>query len=112
MKTHFSNSEYAKKVMHRMQRLATCLPPAIPFDKAEKKAEKKSENKENYKTFDIRLNKKEKDSEKVEHSVKVFEQGSPEDFCNWFERYQDREGICEYTGRRDQKTGSNGQSHF
>ena len=75
--------------MHRMQRLATCLPPAIPFDKAEKKAEKKSENKENYKTFDIRLNKKEKDSEKVEHSVKVFEQGSPEDFCNWFERYQE-----------------------
>ena len=52
------------------------------YQKGEKKV-----NKEDYKTFDIKLNKKEKDSEKVEHSVKVFEQGTPKDFCSWYKRY-------------------------
>ena len=41
MKTHFNNAEYAKKVMQRMQKLTTCLPPAILFDKAEKKSDKR-----------------------------------------------------------------------
>ena len=87
MKTHFNNPEYAKKMAQKMQSLATCLPPAILFEKNEKKSEKKDNEKEKYKTFDIKLSKKEKDSEKVEISVKVFENGTPEDFCKWYEQY-------------------------
>ena len=83
MKTHFNNPEYAKKMAQKMQSLATCLPPAILFEKNEKK----DNEKEKYKTFDIKLPKKEKDSEKVENSVKVFENGTPEDFCKWYEQY-------------------------
>ena len=87
MKTHFNNPEYAKKMAQKMQSLATCLPPAILFEKNEKKSEKKDNKKEKYKTFDIKLSKKEKDSEKVEISVKVFENRTPEDFCKWYEQY-------------------------
>ena len=34
---HFSNADYAKKMMQKMQRLTTCLPPAILFEKDEKR---------------------------------------------------------------------------
>ena len=74
-------------MVQKMQRLATCLPPAILFEKAEKKKASKEEEKDQYKSFDIKLNKKEKDSEKVEISIKVFENGTPEDFCKWYEQY-------------------------
>ena len=72
-----------------MQRLATCMPPAIPFEKPEKKAEKSEKDKENYKSFDIKINNEDKDSEKIEMSIKVFENGSPEDFCKWIEQYNE-----------------------
>ena len=70
-----------------MQRLTTCLPPAILFEKSESKKDKSEEDKDKFKTFDIKINKKEKDSEKIEISVKVFENGSPEEFCKWYEQY-------------------------
>ena len=89
MKTHFSDNEYAKRMAHKMQRLATCLPPAILFEKSDKKSDKSNDEKEKYKTFDIKLNKTDKNSEKVEISLKVFENGSPEDFCKWFEQYNE-----------------------
>ena len=87
MKTHFNNNEYAKKMAQKMQRLATCLPPAIPFEKKERKSDKDDDEKEKYKTFEIKINKREKDSEKIDVSVKVFEDGNPEDFCKWYEQY-------------------------
>ena len=87
MKTHFNNNEYAKKIAQKMQRLATCLPPAIPFENKEKKSDKDDDEKDKYKTFDIKINKREKDSEKIEVAVKVFEDGSPEEFCRWYEQY-------------------------
>ena len=90
MKTHFSNADYAKKMMQKMQRLATCLPPAILFEKDEKKKKSdKDDEKEKYKTFEIKLNKKEKDSDKLDSTVKVFEDGTPEDFCKWRARYNE-----------------------
>ena len=66
MKTHFSNNEYAKKMAQKMQRLATCLPPAILFEKKEKKSDKDDDDKDCYKTFEININKKEEDSEKID----------------------------------------------
>ena len=93
MKTHFNNADFAKKMANKMQRLATCLPPAILFEKPEAKSDKGPSEKEKYKTFDIKLSKKEKDSEKVEISVKVFENGTPEDFCKWYEQYNELEEM-------------------
>ena len=71
-----------------MQRLATCLPPAILFEKDEKTKKSVQDNeKDKYKTFEIKLNKKEKDSEKYDHVVKIFEDGSTEDYCRWYMKY-------------------------
>ena len=52
-----------------------------------------SSEKEKYKTFDIKLSKKEKDSEKVEISVRVFENGTLEEFCKWYEEYHELEEM-------------------
>ena len=83
MKTHF-------KMMQKMQRLATCLPPTTLFENDEKKNKSfKDDEKEKYKTFEIKLNKKEKDSDKLDSTVKVFEDGTPEDFCKWRARYNE-----------------------
>ena len=41
----------------------------------------KDNEKEKYKTFEIKLNKKEKDSDKLDSTVKVFEDVTPEEFC-------------------------------
>ena len=65
MKTHFNNADYAKKMANKMQRLATCLPPAILFEKPEAKSDTGSSEKEKYKTFNIKMSKKEKDTESV-----------------------------------------------
>ena len=75
-----------KKVMQQMQRLTTCLPPTILFEKDEKTKKSVQDNEQDkYKTFEIKLNKKEKDSEKHDHVVKIFEDGFTEDYCRWYE---------------------------
>ena len=52
MKTHFSDIEYANKMAQKMHRLATCTPPAILFEKDEKKkSDKEADEKDKYKTF-------------------------------------------------------------
>ena len=93
MKTHFNNADYAKRMANKMQRLATCLPPAILFEKPGAKSDKGSREKEKYKTFNIKLSKKETDSEKVEISVRVFENGTLEEFCKWYEEYHELEEM-------------------
>ena len=65
MKIHFNNADYAKKMANKMQRLATCLPLAILFEKPEAKSDTGSSEKEKYKTFNIKMSKKEKDTESV-----------------------------------------------
>ena len=89
MKTHFNNNEYAKRMVLKMQKLATCLPPAILFEKSEKKSDKSDNDKDQYKSFEMKINKREKDSDKVEQKVKVFENGTPEEYCIWCERYNE-----------------------
>ena len=78
-----------QKMMQKIQRLATCLPPAILFETDEKTNKSVQDNeKDKYKTFEIKLNKKEKDSEKYDHVVKIFEDGSTEDYCRWYMKSQ------------------------
>jgi hypothetical protein len=91
MKTHFSDNDYNKKVTNKMQGL-TSFPPAIPFEKpTEKKTETKESDKDKFKTFDIRIDKDNKDSDTIEQSIKVFEQGPPEVYVQWLEAYRELE---------------------
>ena len=59
----------------------------ILYEKSYKKTSKSEEDKDKFKAFGIKISKKEKDLEKIEVSVKVFENGTPEDFCKWYEQY-------------------------
>ena len=89
MKTHYNDPEYAKKMAQKFTGL-TSFPPAIPFDKpTEKKVEKDKENKDKFKSFDIKIDKEDKDSDKIEHNVRIFEEGSPETYIKWLESYQE-----------------------
>ena len=92
MKTHFSNAEYAKKVAQQLQKLASS-PPPIPFEKPKKdKAEKKeSEDKTKVKTFNVKIDKDDKDSETVEYHIKAFEHGTPKEYVQWLESYKEIE---------------------
>lgn len=83
-----SQQQLAAEAQVRMMQLS---PPPIPFltrmserelsTEAKKKEEEK--NTTNYVSFDIRLDPTKKDSEKIRRKLKVFENGSPEDYCKW-----------------------------
>ena len=93
MKTHYSDVEYSKKMARKLQGLSS-FPPAIPFEKpAEKKTANEKDEKDKYKTFDIKIDKDDKDSDTVEQHIKVFEQGSPEDYIKWLEGYKELEIV-------------------
>ena len=75
-------------MVEKLQKLATCLPPAILFEKSEKsKSESNKDEKDKFKSFESKINKKDKDSDKVETKIKVFESGTPKEFCVWYENY-------------------------
>jgi hypothetical protein len=75
------------------------MPPPIPFDppKSKKKNRKEGgrssqeEDKDStkYITFDCCLDPKDKNSEKVSRKLKVFEDGTPEEYCKWRIDYDD-----------------------
>ena len=89
MKTHFNDVEYAKKMA---QKGLTTFPPAIPFEKpAEPKSSDEEKEKDKYKTFDVKIDKSDTLSDTIEYSIKVFEEGTPEQFVQWFEQYQELE---------------------
>ena len=72
----------------------TSFPPAIPFEKPmEKKSEKKDDEKDKYLSFDIKIDKEDKDSETIEQNVKIFETGTPEVYIKWMESYKELEMI-------------------
>ena len=88
-----------------MQRLAAealaksmqLMPPPIPFDTPKKSGQKeknssKSKDEEDstkYISFDCRIDPKDKNSEKVTRKLKVFENGTPEEYCKWRIDYDD-----------------------
>ena len=73
----------------KIQKLATCLSPAILFEKSEEKSDKSDNDKDQYKSFGMKINRKEKDPEKVKQKVEIFENGTPEEYCIWCERYNE-----------------------
>ena len=89
MKTHFNNVEYEKKMA---QKGLTSFPPAILFEKAtETKTSTKDVEKDKYKTFDVKIDKEDKNSDTIEYSIKVFEEGGPESYVQRYENYKELE---------------------
>ena len=89
MKTHFNNVEYEKKMA---QKGLTSFPPAILFEKAtETKTSTKDVEKDKHKTFDVEIDKEDKNSDTIEYSIKVFEEGGPETYVQWYENYKELE---------------------
>ena len=91
MKTHYNDVEYSKKMA---QKGLSSFPPAIAFERStEKKVNKEEEEKDLFKTFDVRIDKKDKDSDTLEYSVKVFEEGNQEAYVKWLEAYKELEDM-------------------
>ena len=75
------------------------MPPPIPFDPPSKKKSRSDRNRQKsddddtdstqYISFDIRIDPKDKNSEKVTRKLKVFEDGTPEEYCKWRIDYDD-----------------------
>ena len=64
MKTHYNDVEYAKKMA---QKGLSSFPPAIPFEKpAEKKSSNSEDEKDKFKTFDVKIDKNDDNSETIE----------------------------------------------
>ena len=91
MKTHFNDPEYAKRMAHKVSSLAI-FPPAIPFEKPKsKKSDKDKEEKDKIKTFNVKIDSGNKDSDTVDYHIKVFENGTAEEYVQWLEAYKDVE---------------------
>ena len=73
-----------------MQGLTT-FPPAIPFEKVTEKTSDSKDEKDKFKTFEIKIDREDKESDTIEQSIRVFEQGSPEDYVKWLESYRELE---------------------
>ena len=81
------------------------MPPLIPFDPVSKKKNhnvgKKSQEDEDstkYISFDTCLNPKDKHSEKVTRKLRVFEDGTPKEYCKWWIDYDDLVSYSSFAG--------------
>ena len=83
MKTHFSNSEYAKKVAALHQLSLHVYPPAIPYATKKKEIETENEQKDKYKSVEVPLDHTDVDSDKTEWKVLTFEKGTSEEWVKW-----------------------------
>jgi hypothetical protein len=92
MKTHHSNVDYTKKMAQKIQGL-TSFPPAIPFEKTTEKKSDSKDDKDKYKVFEIKIDKADKESSTIEQNVKIFEQGTPEQYVQWLEDYRELEAA-------------------
>ena len=91
MKTHFNNIEYAKKTV---QKGLTTFPPAILFENVtETKTSTKDVEEDKYKTFDVKIDKEDKNSDPIDYSIKVFEEVAPETCVQWYENYKEVETM-------------------
>ena len=101
MKTHFNDPEYAKRMAHKVSSLAI-FPPAIPFEKPKsKKSDKDKEEKDKIKTFNVKIDSGNKDSDTVDYHIKVFENGTAEEYVQWLEAYKDVEKALPLEAAKD-----------
>ena len=76
---------------HKVSSLAIILP-AIPFEKPKsKKSDKDKEDKDKIKTFNIKIDSGNKDSDTVDYHIKIFKKGTVEEYVRWLEAYKDVE---------------------
>ena len=76
----------------KAQKGLTSFPPAIPLEKAsKKKSSNKDEEKDKYKTFDIKIDKEDENSDTIEYSIKVFKEGTAENYVQWYESHKELE---------------------
>ena len=81
MKTHFSNTEYAKKVAALQQQSMHVCPPAITFSR-KKQDKDKEEDKDKYHKIDVPINPAEPD-QTTERRILTFEDGTAEEWIKW-----------------------------
>ena len=81
MKTHFSNTEYAKKVAVLQQQSMHVYPPAITFSR-KKQDKDKEEDKDKYYKIDVPINPAEPD-QTTERRILTFEDGTAEEWIKW-----------------------------
>ena len=94
MKLTIANKQ--QKLIAEVQARAMQLtPPPIPFDDHPKKTKGRKDQKvdeedeTSYVTFEIKLEPDKKSSEKVCRKLKVFDNGTPEDYCKWCKDFND-----------------------
>jgi hypothetical protein len=81
MKTHFSDPNFAKQLAERSRQILISNPPPILFAR-EKKG--KDEDETVYKRLDLRIDPDdEKNLDTFTKKVRVFEEGSPEEWIKW-----------------------------
>ena len=81
--------------MHRKWHKGTDQFPTMhPVRKTtETKTSTKDVEKDSYKTFDVKIDKEDENSDTIEYSIKVFEEGGPETYAQWYENYKELETM-------------------
>ena len=102
MKTHYSNPQYAAPMLQLHEQRMKLYPPAIPFarqSQAKKKKKKKDdgddesdEDDSKTKTLKLRLDPTKVKSPKHEYKMKVFSDGTPEEWLKFLIDFE--ETVC------------------
>ena len=92
MKTHYSDTEYAKKAAITHQQSSHVFPPAVAFSK-KKKDKDADDDKEKHCKIDVPINPENPD-QTTERKVATFEDGDAEDFIEWRIGFDDLATEC------------------
>ena len=105
MKIHLS-----KAIAKAASKAMALAPPPLPFDpkrvqkrnKDKRKSSDDDDDATNYVAFDVRLIPGDETSEKVRRKLKVFEDGTPEDWCKWRSDYEGLTALPAYASHTAQ----------
>ena len=100
MKTHYSDVTYATRMAELHARRLQLNPPAVPFErktmwKKKKKKKKKSEESDDdsdsdFKRLYLYHDPEDPDNSRTyEYKVRIFEDGTPEDFIRWYTTFEE-----------------------
>ena len=82
----FDDTERIKQAVELQKQALALHPPPIPFKKKKEKEDKKDKGKDdpsNLKSIDLKLDPDNPDSETITKKIRIFEDGSPEDWITW-----------------------------
>ena len=96
-----------KKIAEAQARALSINPPPITFDVSSDKKKKRNDRKGDddddetrYVVFEIRLDPEGNSPEKVKRKLKVFDNGTPEEYCKWRMDYDDLVENPAYSTRK------------